>query len=531
MRLLVAALAVIAFPIGVTAAAGKPYLAGGVGFFNVAFDVDSVDPGVASSSISWQVEYATCAKLVNYADAPAPDGSLLQNEVARKVLVSADGLTYTFRLGTSFKFSPPSNEPVTAGSFKRALDRVRDPALQSPGQPFFTNVVSVASDGGQTLTIRLAHPSGDFLARLAMPFACAIPADTPFQRQTLPLPSAGPYYISGYTPGYFPNGAPAPGRIILSRNPSYVGPRPANLDQILIETNVDNAITLAQIESGTADYAMSGLPVSDSYAYVANAYPSQFFVNPLPGLHYLALNTSRPFFSTVAARQAVNLAINRTALLAQAGAFAGSPDDQYIPPGVPGYVDMNIYPLNGPSAADLARANALVDQAGIRGQTAVLYTSTSPIAQGMASLVRDELAQIGLGADIRSFPRGQQILREGTLGEPFDIGVDGWINDYLDPANDLDSFFDGTTIGPSGNSDISYFNDPAVNARLRAADQLTGAARYAAYGSLDADLAENYAPLATVGTYNARDFFSARIGCQTYVPAYGMDLAELCIKR
>jgi hypothetical protein len=36
--------------------------------------------------------------------------------------------------------------------------------------------------------------------------------------------------------------------------------------------------------------------------------------------------------------------------------------------------------------------------------------------------------------------------------------------------------------------------------------------------------------LAALGTFNNRDFFSARMGCQTFVPLYGMDLATLCIK-
>ena len=38
------------------------------------------------------------------------------------------------------------------------------------------------------------------------------------------------------------------------------------------------------------------------------------------------------------------------------------------------------------------------------------------------------------------------------------------------------------------------------------------------------------APLAALATFNSRDFFSARMGCQTFVPPYGMDLAALCIK-
>jgi hypothetical protein len=70
-----------------------------------------------------------------------------------------------------------------------------------------------------------------------------------------------------------------------------------------------------------------------------------------------------------------------------------------------------------------------------------------------------------------------------------------------------------------------------TNARLHAAEQLTGAARYAAYGSLDVDLVRNQAPLAAIGAPNWRDFFSARMGCQVANPLYGMDLAQLCIKR
>ena len=44
---------------------------------------------------------------------------------------------------------------------------------------------------------------------------------------------------------------------------------------------------------------------------------------------------------------------------------------------------------------------------------------------------------------------------------------------------------------------------------------------------LDLDLARNAAPLAAFGNLTSNDFFSARIGCQTY-GVYGMDLAALC---
>jgi len=48
------------------------------------------------------------------------------------------------------------------------------------------------------------------------------------------------------------------------------------------------------------------------------------------------------------------------------------------------------------------------------------------------------------------------------------------------------------------------------------------------YGALDLDLARIAAPLAAYGNSWSHDFFSARIGCQTYNGTYGMDLAALC---
>src|SRR4051812_45514913 len=323
-RLIVAlSVVVLLVPVALAAAGDRHDEQGGVAFVNLAGDVAPIDPALNFSSDGWQLEYATCAKLVNYPDLNAANQP--QPEVAKAIDVSADGTTYSFRLRDDFRFSPPSNQKVTADAFVRALERVRDPALNSPGAQFFRDVISVSSDRDRRLQIRLARPAGDFLARLALPFACAVPPDTPSGAQQDPIPSAGPYYISGYTAG---------SRLVLSRNPNYDGPRPANLDQILYQFNVDPQQSLQQVEDGTADYAAAGLP-PEAYLHVAQAFPTQFFVNPIASLRYIAMNTSRPLFSTPAARQAVNLALDRPALIATSGAFSGNPTDQYIPPTVP----------------------------------------------------------------------------------------------------------------------------------------------------------------------------------------------------
>src|SRR6266446_924973 len=94
--------------VALAAAQGAQNVRGGVAFVNGG-DVDWVDPALDYVSFGWQIEYVTCAQLVNYPDAAVPGGSQLQPEVAKSYAISADGLTYSFALRNDYRFSPPSN--------------------------------------------------------------------------------------------------------------------------------------------------------------------------------------------------------------------------------------------------------------------------------------------------------------------------------------------------------------------------------------------------------------------------------------
>ena len=70
----------------------------------------------------------------------------------------------------------------------------------------------------------------------------------------------------------------------------------------------------------------------------------QFFVEPQNCVGYLPLNTERPLFANLNMRKAVNYALDRTAYAAAAGPYAGTPFDQLMSPGTPGYEDIDVYP-------------------------------------------------------------------------------------------------------------------------------------------------------------------------------------------
>jgi peptide/nickel transport system substrate-binding protein len=508
---------------------------GGSALFELRGQLDSLDPALAYTQSSWQVEYATCVKLLNYPDEGAPAGEVPMPEAAASLpSISQDGLKYTFVVPPNrFRFSPPSNEQVTAASFARAFERSLSPSISSPALPF-ANVIVGADDyhaglsasisgvavHGPVLTIRLTGPSPDLLARLAMPFFCAVPSDAAAPEVGTVLPSAGPYYVDS---------ADLAGTTVLKANPNYGGNRPHHFDEIDIRANVPAADVEADVIAGRADYAPDGIPLED-WAAVAEAYGpgspaaqaghQQFFVNPSLGLRYLVLNASRPLFANADLRRAVNYAIDRPALAADAGAYGLLPTDQILPPGMPGFADADIYPLAGPN---LGHAAALA--AGSVPATAELYTCLSALCQAIAGHVRDELAPLGLTVNVHSFGRIEELAREQTPGEPFDIAVEGWVADYDDPFDMLNVLIRG---GSSMN--LGHFDDPFWNGELDAASLLTGTARAQAYADIDVGVMQTAAPMAPIGTINSRDFFSQRIGCQTYSPPFGMSIAALCLR-
>ena len=75
----------------------------------------------------------------------------------------------------------------------------------------------------------------------------------------------------------------------------------------------------------------------------------RFFVHTLNAVNYVAINMRR--VKDVSIRKAINFAIDRPAIVRQAGVLAGKPTDQILPPTVRGFEDAHLYPLNGPNVA------------------------------------------------------------------------------------------------------------------------------------------------------------------------------------
>ena len=514
---------------------------GGTLVVSVPSFIYQFDPAVEDTFDGAPIEYAICSTLLNYPDAPGPAGLRLVPDAARAMpTVSDGGRTYTFVIRRGLRFSPPSNELVTAADLQ-----VHDRAQPQPAQEHGPRRLGAGSlrsgrPGGGRLCLHgrpgAAHrrrharavtgspsgspaPSRPARADLRIPF-CAVPTDMPFTPQSGAFPTSGPYYIAAATPRR---------SLTLLRNPNYHGDRPRRPRRIEVVIGPQHPV--AEVEASKLDYTIDGV-TPDQSARLARRYGAgspaarrgdqQYFVNPRLEVDDIDLNASRPLFASERMRRAVNYAVDRRALAANGGTFYahGTVAQMYLPPGVPGFRNEHIYPLT----PDVAKARRL---AGPGRHTAVLYCFLQPGTGGRraAQIIARNLAAIGINVQVKCLTGDQFYARILSPHDPWDMAVDGGGGvRTVDPGDFLDGF-------ATRRRQQRRPRDSHVDALLDAASRQSGLARAFAYARVDHTLVRDTAPEIAFANESEHDFFSARVGCQLYQRAVGIDLGALCIRR
>jgi peptide/nickel transport system substrate-binding protein len=524
---------------GASPARGERAASGGI-LRIAARDVGFVDPTLGQDA---SLELATQLRLVGYPDREGPGSNRVIPEAAEALpTISRDRRTYLFTIRKGLRFS--DGTPVTAAHFAFGLARAFRPEFESPAAFVLANIVGAESviEGraetlagvrarGRTLTISLTRPQPALLVGLAnegQALPLRLPAAVPV---TVPVPSAGPYYVKEWDPE---------NRVLLVRNPYWnrraIPWRPARLGAIEWTLGLDIEEGVRMVEQGTLDLisAYPGPPPANIRDLAARygINKGRFFLKPGSTLWYVVFNSGRPLFrGNARLRRAVNFALDRPELARLFGAFTKR-TDQILPPAVPGFEDADLYPLKG---ANAAKAGALA-RGSLRGGKAVMYNRTGQIGTLLAQVIRFNLAKIGLEVEVRTFEVPVMFDRMRTRGEPWDLSVVGqfsvspglldpgwWIDFYAGPVR-----FEGDKL--SADSNWALFDEPAWNRRIDQASRLTGEARYAAYGRLDQDLMREAAPVAPFFMGKRWTLVSPSVGCFTALPFGSVDLVALCKK-
>ena len=498
---------------------------------------DYMDPGLAYTVAAWQIMWNVYAGLVGYSHVSGADGAKIVPYLAQSLpTITNGGKLYKFTLRPNLKYS--DGTPVKASDFPATIER--DYKIDSPGVGFFSAIQGadqfgktkkghisgiVANDAARTITIKLTHPEGDMLNILATMFAAFVPAKTPASDQsTKGIPSTGPYKLQSYAPNK---------SFVVVRNPNFNGQIPGipkgNPDKVTGKIVTDPTQALQTVLSGSSDYDFQPIP-TDRLAEVKSKYSSQLHLYTPANTYYFFLNSRVAPFNKLQARQAVNYAIDRNAMLKFFGGLAQTTQN-ILPPNYPEYQKITPY------THDLAKAKQLVKASGTAGQKVVVYGVNTDPSKSVVEYLASVLNKIGYKASVKELAHGVYFTTIGNQATKAQTGWADWFQDYPSPIDWFDVLFNGNRITQTHNNNYGNADYPAVNKEIEAlkanpnptSDQVVGG-----WKQVDKMLIQDNAAAAPFANRVFTDFFGPKVdasgGCYVNHVLYQWDFSVICMK-
>jgi peptide/nickel transport system substrate-binding protein len=500
---------------------------------------DSLDPALAYTSNSWEPLWLVYTPPLTYRRAEGREGAELIPGAAEALPeISSDGKTYSFTIRKGLKYS--DGTPVKASDFEHAVKRVLN--MESGGTYLFEGIDGAteyieagnadgdiagieADDKTGEVTVKLTAPDGSFSNVLATTFAGLVPGDTPFENMTKdPPPGVGPYEIAKSIPNR---------EFVMQQVKGFDIPDipKGNVETITTEIVKSPARQAQDVIAGKLDY-MQDAPPTDLTAEIKARYSDRYKQWPTLSSYYFFLNQQLPPFDDKKVREAVNMAIDSTAI---ARLFGGrlKPTCNLIPPGIPGNEERDPCPFGDPDGpGDLDKAKQLVDEAGAKGEQVTVYANSDTNRPQIGEYYTGLLNDIGLDAKLRVIDGAVYFNTIGNAKTKAQTGLANWFADFPHPGTFLQQI-DGTSIEPTNNPNPGNVDDPEINeqtaALMKETDLPAVADRWAALDQRAVD--ESY--IAPYGSEELTTFLSDRMdfeNCSIVHPLYGNDYSSFCLK-
>lgn len=398
-----------------------------------------------------------------------PGGTRLLPGLAEFWTISEDGRTYTFALrrGVSFHanahFTPtrPMNADDVVFSLMRQWKEDHPYHRVSGGRyDYFKDLDmpglldSIDKVDEHTVRIRLKRPNAPFLANLAMSFNVVLSAEyadmllkkgEPERLDVEPV-GTGPFsFVS------FQKDVAVRYRVF----PGYWGGRQA-IETLVFSITPNPAVRLTKLKAGEC-HVMAFPNPADLKRIEAD--PALKLLR-LEGLNigYMSLHTGRPPFDDLRVRRAVNMAIDKKAIIEAVYQGAGTPAKNPIPPTLWSYNDeVQDYPY------DPVGARRLLADAGREAgfETELWYMPVSrpynPNGKRIAELVQADLARIGVRVKLVTDEWSAYRARLQAGEAP--MALFGWTGDNGDPDNFLDTLLGCTAARSGGNNVAKWCHD------------------------------------------------------------------------
>ncbi|WP_375425015.1 ABC transporter substrate-binding protein [uncultured Friedmanniella sp.] len=343
----------------------------------------SSDPGAFASFGNWMV-IDCVARGLTHVDYETSD---VKPALAESWTVSDDQRTYTFTIRSGVTFH--DGNPVTAQDFQRSWRRLfddkdptRDPTTYASVELGGANVKSFKATDDSTFVVQLVDADVAFLARCSNPNSVALSSaaiEKAGSKIGQHLVGSGPYKFVSFTEGQ---------SVILERNDDYWEGKPT-LAKVVFQILPDPSSLVSALSSdavnATCFAPVSNVPrLKNSGLVVADAKP---YIDI-----YLGMNLSKPTLADLKVRQAINLAIDRQAVVSSVFAGAGAVPGGMVSPAELGYDDS----LKSLSTLDVEKAKSLLTEAGAVGKEISVIAVNILFWPALGQVIEANLTAIGL---------------------------------------------------------------------------------------------------------------------------------------
>lgn len=331
------------------------------------------------------------------------DGAI-QPLLAESYSVSDDGLVYTFQLHSDVTFS--NGDPFTAETVKFSLERVAaNWTANGPG--YLAPIAAIDALSDTEVAITLKAPSNSWLFNMAGPVGTMFTPGGIDALATEPV-GTGPYTVSDFSPGE---------RLELTAREDYWGDKPF-MGDVALRYFADATAQSNALLSGDIDL----VPVLSQYQLVDTFTNNDAFSvqeGTSTGEVTLTMNNQSEAFADVRVRRAVMHAIDRQAVIDTVNSGYGTALGAMVPPTDPWYTEdlVDLYPY------DVDAAEELLAEAGVTDLTVALKVPNLPYAVASAQVVKDQLSQVGITADVTTLEFPAVWLDEVFAQHNYDMSI------------------------------------------------------------------------------------------------------------
>ena len=426
---------------------------------------EALNPQIVTTTTGLNAARPMFNQLVEF----VPGSTRIRPALAESWQISPDGTEYVFHLRPGVKFH--SSEDFTPTRDMNADDVLFSLHRQWKEDHPFHNVSaaeyayfkdmgmpellkSIDKVDDMTVRIQLTRPESPFLADMAMPFNSILSAEyadkllaagTPELLDREPV-GTGPFSFAGYQ------------RDVAVRYrvfPDYwEGAQPINT--LVFSITPNPAVRLTKLKAGECH--VMAFPNPTDTQRIADDPNLKLLKQEGFNIGYLALNTQKPPFDDVRVRRAINMAIDKRAIIDGAYAGAGVVAKNPVPPTLWSYDDdIEDYPY------DPAAAQGLLAEAGYPNgfETDLWYMPVSrpysPDAKRIAEMIRADLSRIGVRAELVTKEWGA--YRTSLQDGEHSMALYGWTGDNGDPDNFLHVLLGCTAARIGGNNVARWCND------------------------------------------------------------------------